>query len=302
MQRVLEALGDGVDGLWSVDRTSPLPDEGDTLGVLEWVHDSDHIERVRTTSEKATGWLDSHDCAVSKGTYQAAVSAAGLALQAALDLVNTRIARAFVVSRPPSHHAERDKARGYCFFNSVALAAEVVVRSWNLPVLIVDFDAFHGNGTQQFFYDRGDVGYLSVHRYPGFPGTGGADEVGAGPGLGATRNVPLAAGADDAIVNAVFDRGLEEMASRLRPAAMIVSAGFNGLISDPIGEMRMTEAGFRRMTKSIRGVADVWAGGRILSFLEGGFDLDGLAKCARAHAEELAGGDESGSTDGIVLN
>ncbi len=299
---VLRALADPIDHRWSVDTVSSLPSEDDTVGVLKWVHDQSHIERVREVSKCGTGWLDSHDCAVSAGTYQAAVSAAGLALQASLDLVNGRLVRAFVVTRPPSHHAERDRARGYCFFNAVALAAEVVVRSWDTPVLVVDFDAFHGNGTQQHFYERGDVGYLSVHRYPGFPGTGTADEVGEGSGRGATRNFPLAAGADDAVFSTAFENGLEELASRLRPSAILVSAGFNALEGDPLGQMRVTEAGFRRMTAAVVAAAETWAGGHVLSFLEGGYQPTGLGRCVRVHVEELAVPDGAATTDRLVLN
>jgi acetoin utilization deacetylase AcuC-like enzyme len=239
---------------------------------------------------------------VSSGTFRAALTAAGLGLQAALDLVNRRLHRGFVVARPPSHHAERSRARGYCFFNTVALAAEIVVRSWNRPVVVVDFDALHGNGTQLHFWDRGDVGYLSVHRYPFFPGSGTADEIGEGPGEGATRNVPLAEGADDGIFCTAVERGLEELASSLRPSAVIVSAGFNAHEADPTGGMRLTELGYRRMTRAIVAAADRWAGGRVLSFLEGGYELAALVRTARAHVEEMAGFDGSPAGGGLQVN
>jgi acetoin utilization deacetylase AcuC-like enzyme len=271
-----------------LDPDSPLPPDDDTVGVLAWIHDKDHIERVRTVADGADGWLDSHDCAVSAGTYRAAVAAAGLALQAALDLVNGRIVRAFLAIRPPSHHAERDRAHGYCFFNSVAVAAEVIVRSLNAPVLIVDFDAFHGNGTQLQFYNRADVGYLSVHRYPFFPGTGGADEIGEGAGRGSTRNIPLAAGADDDVFCTALEHGLEEMGARLRPAAIVVSSGFSAFRGDPLGGMRLTEDGFRRMTAAVVTASEAWSNGRVLSILEGGYEPTGSARCASAHIDELA--------------
>jgi acetoin utilization deacetylase AcuC-like enzyme len=225
-----------------------------------------------------------------------------LALQASLDVVNRRLERSFVVARPPSHHAERSRARGYCFFNTVALAAEVIVRSWNQPVLVVDFDALHGNGTQNHFWDHGDVGYLSVHRYPFFPGSGTADEVGAGPGTGAIRNIPLASGADDETFCTAFQRGLDDIAARMQPSALVVSAGFNAHGGDPIGGMELTEEGFRRMTRAIVAAADRWAGGKILSFLEGGFDLGILSRAARVHVEELAGLKGSPGEGGLAVN
>ncbi len=292
IQVILDALEPGAAGRWTVDREAPLPSDNDVLGALKWIHDEDYIERLRAVSAEGHGWLDTHDCRVSAGTFDAAVAAAGLAMNAALDLVNRKIERAFVVLRPPSHHAERDSAKGYCFFNSVALAAEMVVASWGKPVLIADFDAHHGNGTQQHFDANPDVGYVSAHAFPGFPGTGTADEIGVGDGIGTTRNVPLMVGADDSVFCDAFEAALDEVASRLRPAAIIVSAGFDAHVSDPIGGMRVSEAGFRRLSAAVAATAHRVAGGRVLSFLEGGFDLQALANCARIHVEELAAGDE----------
>jgi acetoin utilization deacetylase AcuC-like enzyme len=299
---VLEALEPPSGARWRLVRDSPLPPEGDILGVLEWVHDAAHIERVRAAAGAGKGWLDSQDCVVSPGSFGAAVAAAGLALQAGLDLVNRRVDRVFVAARPPAHHAERSRARGYCFFNSVALAAEVIVRSWSRPVLVVDFDALHGNGTQQQFWERGDVGYLSVHRFPWFPGTGTADQIGAGPGLGLTRNVPLAEGADDEVFCTAFERGLAELATRLQPAALVVSAGFNAHHADPTGGMRLTGDGFRRLTRAVMAAARSFAGGRVLSFLEGGFAPAALAEGARAHVEEMADPDGSATNVRKAVN
>lgn len=302
LMAVLEALAPPPSGSWRLLPESPLPSESDTVGVLEWVHDGAHIERVRGAASSGKGWLDSEDCVVSGGTFASATAAAGLALQAGLDLVNRRVDRVFVAARPPAHHAERGRARGYCFFNAVALAAEVVVRSWNRPVLIVDFDALHGNGTQQHFWARGDVGYLSVHRYPWFPGTGTADEVGIGDGLGATRNFPMGEGAGDEIFCAALERGLTELAGRLRPAALILSAGFNGHHADPTGGLRLTADGYRRLTRAVMAAARAFADGRVLSILEGGFAPVALAEGVRAHVEELAEPGRSRSKAGMAVN
>jgi acetoin utilization deacetylase AcuC-like enzyme len=285
---VLDALSARAEGRWVVDAESPLPPTDDVLGALAWIHDKDYIERVREASARGVGWLDTEDCGVSHGTFDAAVAAAGLALQAALDLLNGRLSRAFLVVRPPGHHAHRDRAAGYCFFNSVALAAEVVTRGWGKTVVIADFGAHHGDGTQQAFFDRSDVGFVSVHRYPAFPGTGGADEVGTNDGHGTTRNVPLAEGSDDGVVTAAFDAALDEMCERVRPAAVLLSAGFDGHRADPLGGLAVSEAGYRAITASAVRAAEKWSGGRLLSFLEGGFDLEALAKSTRIHVEELA--------------
>jgi len=293
---VLDALDGPAAGRWIVDRQAPVPADDEVRGALEWIHDDDYIERVRAASEEGGGWIDTHDCRVSRGTFDAALAAAGLAMNAALDLVNRDLERAFLVLRPPSHHAERAAAKGYCFFNSVALAAEIVVGSWGRPVLIVDFDAHHGNGTQHQFYSRSDVGYVSVHEFPGFPGTGTADEIGSDAGVGANRNIPLSPGADDAVFCTAFEGALDEVASRLHPAAILVSAGFDAHVADPLSGLRVSESGFRRLSAAVAAAAQRWSAGRVLSFLEGGFDLQALANCARIHVEELAAG-ERGKPD-----
>jgi acetoin utilization deacetylase AcuC-like enzyme len=287
-QVVLDALSARVEGRWSVDRESALPTDDDTLGALAWIHDPAYVERVRDAAERGSGWLDSQDCGVSSGTFEAAVAAAGLALQTALDLVNRRVRRVFLVVRPPSHHAHHDRAAGYCFFNSTALAAEVVVRSLNRPVVVADFGALHGDGTQEIFYERAEVGVVSVHRYPAFPGTGGADEMGEGEGRGSTRNVPLAGGSGDDIVCPAFEAALDAMCERLHPAAIVLAAGFDSHARDPLGGMAVSEGGFARLTAAAVRAAESWSGGRLISLLEGGFHLEALAKSARIHAEELA--------------
>lgn len=273
---------------WSVDREAPLPPEDDIVGVLKWVHSEEHLNRVRASSGRAPTWLDSHDCAVSEGTWAAVVASAGLALQAALDLVNERVARVFLAVRPPSHHAERNRARGFCFVNSAALAAEVVVRSWGRPVLVVDLDARHGNGTQQQFWSHPAVGLVSVHGWSGFPETGGADEVGADGGRGIIRNVPLADGADDDVFCDALESALDDVGRRLRPAAVVVSAGFNGHRDDPTGHLRLGPEAYRRATRAVVAVAERFGDGRVMSLLEGGYHPPGTAACARAHVEALA--------------
>jgi acetoin utilization deacetylase AcuC-like enzyme len=288
VQVVLDALSARVEGRWVVDRESPLPPDEDTIGALAWIHEPAYIDRVREASAAGSGWLDSHDCGVSPGTFDAAVAASGLAMQAALDLVNHRLQRAFIVARPPSHHAGRDYASGYCFFNSVALAAEVIIRSWDRPVVIADFGALHGDGTQQQFFADGQVGFVSVHRYPAFPGGGGGDEIGESDGLGTTRNVPLAAGAGDDVFCTAFSCALDEICGRIQPVAVLLSAGFDAHRDDPVGGMKVTEAGFGRLTATAVDAANRWSEGRVLSFLEGGFELEALAKSARIHVEELA--------------
>jgi acetoin utilization deacetylase AcuC-like enzyme len=290
LEAILDSLefGDG-DRPWTVERAAPLPPESTVVGALHWVHTPEHLDKVRRAAERAPGWVDSEDCRVSSGSYAAAVAAAGLALNAALDLVNGRLRRAFLAVRPPAHHAARDRAAGYCLFNHLALAAEVVVRSWSAPVLIADFDALHGDGTERLFWDRGDVGVVSVHRYPAFPGTGAASDLGEGKGRGLNVNVPLTAGAGDEVVIPAFARAVGAVAHELQPAVVILGAGFSAHERDPVGGLRVSTAGFRRLTDVAVEVAERWSGGRVLSFLEGGFDPRVLAVAVREHVEALAG-------------
>jgi acetoin utilization deacetylase AcuC-like enzyme len=273
---------------WSLDRHAPLPSEDTVTGALRWIHDAGYLERLRATIDAGPGWIDSHDCRVSSGTWAAVLAAAGLALQAALDIANGRLWRAFLAVRPPSANAGPSRASGFCLVNSAALAAEVLARCWQQPVLVADFDVVHCGGTQEIFWRRGDVGVVSVHRYPFFPGTGGGDEVGEDEGVGATRNVPLAAGADDGIYATAFERALDEVAGRLRPSAVVLSAGFGAHREDPLGGMAVTEAGFARMTAAAVRVADRYARGRVLSLLEGGYLARTLPGAVRRHVEVLA--------------
>lgn len=276
-------------GPWDVRREVPLPPEDDTLGVVRWIHDSAYIERFREASENAPTVLDSPDNPISSGSFRSALAAAGLVTSAALEAANNRLHSVFLAVRPPGHNAAPDRAKGFCFFNNVALAAEILSRSWHVPLLIADFDAHHGGGTQQLFYDRGDIGYVSVHRHPFFPGTGAADETGEGPGLGTTRNVPLAAGADDEVYASAFETALDEIATRLRPAVILVSAGFTAHVDDPVGGMQVTESGFARVGRAVAQAAETYAGGRVLSVLEGGYHPRALAVSVRAYLRELTG-------------
>ncbi len=285
---VLETLQKISNPGWEIDAEATLAPADDTLGVLKWIHSNAYIERFKAATDGGS-WDGGGDCPVSAGSFEAALTAAQLSLRAALDMANGKLKRAFLVTRPPSHHAEKDRARGYCYFNCVALAAEVLVRAWSRPILIVDFDAFHGNGTQLHFYDRADVGYVSVHEFPAFPGTGGASEVGIRAGIGATRNVPLAAGATDEIVSVALHTAIAELGQTMQPAAIVVSAGFGGHRDDPVGGLKMTTAGFGHLTRTIVRAAETWSEGRILSLLEGGFHPVALPESVEAHVKVLAG-------------
>ncbi|MGA7991333.1 MAG: histone deacetylase, partial [Thermoanaerobaculia bacterium] len=202
--------------------------------------------------------------------------------------IEKRARAVFVAVRPPGHHALAAQAVGFCYFNTAAVAARDLVEHWGATrVLVADFDVHHGNGTQEIFWEDGRVAYLSVHRFPFFPGTGAADEEGAGRGRGTTVNVPQRAGAGDGAYAGGFSTALEALAGRFKPEFVIVSAGFDAHEADPLGGMRVTTEGFAWMTRALEEVAETHAGGRIVSLLEGGYDARALADSAVAHVRVL---------------
>ncbi len=276
-------------------RTPPSPER--TLAALARVHAPAYVERVREAAalgpedpERPFTLFDSPDNPMSRATFEVAVRSTGLLLAAVDDVVSGAAARGFVVTRPPGHHARASEAMGFCFFNAVAVAARDAQATHGLArVLVADFDVHHGNGTQEAFWRDPSVAYLSVHRYPFYPGTGGADETGAGPGLGLTANVPLPAGSGDDDYAGAFEAALEGLLRRFRPDLVLVSAGFDAHARDPLGGMRVTSEGFSRMTRALADAADAFAGGRLVSVLEGGYDPEGTAEGASAHARGLSG-------------
>lgn len=283
---VVKALETGGFGM----RRPPSPER--TWSSLSLVHDPAYVERVREAASRGPEELgrpftlfDSPDNPMSRSTYDVSERTVGLLLAAVDDVMTGATRRGFVVTRPPGHHARAAEAMGFCFFNAVAVAARDAQRRHGADrVLVADFDVHHGNGTQETFWEDGSVAYLSVHRYPFYPGTGSRDETGSGPGLGLTANVPVGAGAGDDAYAGGFEASLDALLRRFRPDLVLVSAGFDAHRSDPLGGMRLSGKGFARMTKALVAAADTFASGRLVSVLEGGYDPAGTAEGALAHA------------------
>ena len=242
-----------------------------TREQLARVHDPDYLTRIAETAGIATA-LDP-DTYTSPETYEIARLAAGACVDAVERVMSGRNARALALVRPPGHHAERNRAMGFCIYNNVAVAAAHAQTLGAARVAIVDYDVHHGNGTQHIFNRDATVLYCSVHQYPYYPGTGAATEVGEGDGAGLTVNVPLEAGATDADYHLVFDEVVIPIVRAFGPNLILVSAGFDAHERDPLGNMRLTTPAFAAMTMALRLLADECCEGRIVAVTEGGYDL-----------------------------
>lgn len=247
-----------------------------TREELARVHDIAYVDGIAATAGRAV-MLDP-DTFTSPESYEIALLAAGAAVQAMEHALDRREG-AFALVRPPGHHAEQTRAMGFCLFNNIAVAAAAAIARGLSRVAIVDIDVHHGNGTQWMFYDDPRVLYVSTHQFPFYPGTGAADEVGRGPGKGYTMNVPLAAGATDA----VYDAAYKTIAGRLdefAPELLLVSAGYDAHADDPLASMRVSTEGYATIVRHVKGVADRHC--PIALVTEGGYDLDALAACLDA--------------------
>jgi acetoin utilization deacetylase AcuC-like enzyme len=260
-----------------------------TIEEICAVHDRRYVDQVRATAGKSHTYFDADTQATSR-SYETALLSAGGLLELIDQMISGKLDNGFAMVRPPGHHAEADRAMGFCFFNNVAVAARHLQSAHRLErVLIVDWDVHHGNGTQRSFYADRSVLYVSLHQYPHYPGTGAANEAGVADGLGYTVNLPLPGGCGDAEYAAAFHRVIEPVARQFEPQFVLVSAGFDAHHSDPLAQMRMTETGFAMMTRILLAVARDHAGGRFAAALEGGYDLGALASSVASVLDELGG-------------
>jgi acetoin utilization deacetylase AcuC-like enzyme len=234
--------------------------------------------------------LSTGDTIISARSLDAALRATGAALNAVDAVFNKDVQNAFCIVRPPGHHATPIKGMGFCLFNNVAIAARYAQRKYGVKrVLIADWDVHHGNGTQDIFYTDGSVFFFSTHQHPWYPGTGAPDETGEGAGAGMTMNCPFRAGSGRREILGAFEQMLVPAAKRVKPELVLISAGFDSRIDDPLGNFLLTDADFADLTRVMLEIADQFAGGRVVSVMEGGYSLTGLASGVRAHVDALMG-------------
>ena len=258
------------------------------IAVIESSHTLAYIRRAAHACATGAPYLDTPDVVISAQSYDVAVLAAGAPLVLADALVQGQISNGFAVLRPPGHHAEREAAMGFCLFNNVAILARYLQRQYGLDkIAIVDWDVHHGNGTQHSFEEDPSVLYVSTHQYPYYPGTGAAYETGSGRGRGTTLNCPMAAGATDSAYERAFCEEIVPKLDAFKPECVIISAGFDAHRDDPLADLQLSTHCFQWMTERLMEVAAQHAGGRLLSVLEGGYNLERLGDCVAAHVDRL---------------
>jgi acetoin utilization deacetylase AcuC-like enzyme len=258
-----------------------------TQDELARIHDRDYITLISETAGKATA-LDP-DTFTSPDSYDVARLAAGATIGCVEHVLEGNGRRAFAMVRPPGHHAERNRAMGFCLFNNIAVAAAYARARGLSRVAVVDYDVHHGNGTQWSFYEDPSVLFISSHQYPYYPGTGAATDIGRGKGLGFTVNLPMDAGGADGDFELAYNAVAFPVLRQFRPELILISAGFDALDDDPLAGMRLSVNQFVRLTAGIAAIADEYCSGRVVAVTEGGYDLSGLASCLRAVTKVLNG-------------
>lgn len=257
---------------------------------ISCIHTLDYLARAQSACLVGQPFLDSPDVAISERSVEVAQLAAGSGIVIADRLMSGEIDNGFALIRPPGHHAETEVALGFCLLNNIAILTRYLQKEYLLEkVLIVDWDVHHGNGTQHTFEEDPSVLYVSLHQYPFYPGTGAVSETGIGQGNGATVNCPMSAGASDSDYLKAFSEQILPKVNAFKPDIVLISAGFDAHQNDPLAQICLSTEMYRWMTLRLMEIADQYAQGRLISLLEGGYDLSALAQCVAAHLQTLAG-------------
>jgi len=286
----LQAVYQGIKEAGLLARLTLIHASLSDLKWIEAVHDKEYIKRFEMACVTGKSTFDCPDNQICPATYETALLAVGGILDATRLVMNAEIDNVFCAVRPPGHHAEINKAMGFCYFNNVAIAARYLQKEWGIKrVGIVDFDVHHGNGTQHIFEDDPNVFYYSIHQHPSFayPGTGREFEEGEGAGLGFTKNSPVLPGKEDSEYKRLIKRDLFPVFESFKPEVIIVSSGFDAHVDDDMSDIKLSTEAFSWIIKSVVEMSDKYSNGRLISVLEGGYSLKRLPELAKNHVEIL---------------
>ncbi len=288
----LRAITQGLKsaGLW--DKFTHIPFREADIAIPGLIHDPDYLTAAQLACEQGRVSHLDNDTPISRESFRIALLATGGAIAAAEAILAGKDTNALCLHRPPGHHAEFDRAMGFCIINHIAVAAAWLTQKKGLSrVAIVDFDVHHGNGTQHLFESRSDVLFVSIHQDPTrfYPGTGFARETGKGPGSGFTLNIPMPPGSGDAQYEHAFNEKIIPALDAFQPQFLLISAGFDAAAGDPLASMELTPAGFAMMTRLLLDAANRHCAGKYVSLLEGGYNLQTLSDGVAAHARQLLG-------------
>jgi len=277
------------DGVWA-----DLMEVAERVEADPWIlaiHAQDYVDRLKRACRNQRRFIDCGDSAICAESYEVAREAVALTLGACEMILSDRAVNGFCPLRPPGHHAEYDRSMGFCLFNNIAIACRYLQKQHGLKrILILDWDVHHGNGSQHTFEKDDTVFYCSLHQHPRtcYPGTGWPDEKGQGPGRGYTLNLPLEPGAGDEECLEVFNNYFLNAASEFKPDFVLISAGFDGHRDDPLAQLNLSERAYEVMIEETKKVAQQYCQGRLLSLLEGGYNLEALSSCVLDHVKILS--------------
>ncbi|HEY2018718.1 MAG TPA: histone deacetylase [Bryobacteraceae bacterium] len=284
-----DAVVEGLQEAGLLERLGRIDRRAAAEGELLLCHTPEYLRTAKHDVESGLTHLSTGDTDITPNSWDIATLAVGGVLNAVDAVMTSKVRNAFCAVRPPGHHATPNRGMGFCLLNNVAIAARHAQRKHGVDrVLIVDWDVHHGNGTQDIFYSDPSVFFFSTHQWPLYPGTGRADETGDGAGEGSTMNFPFPAGSGRKEILGAVQKSLAAAANEFRPDLVLISAGFDSRAGDLLGRFTLTDGDFTDLTLAVMEIADRHAGGRIVSMLEGGYTLSGLASASAAHVEALS--------------
>jgi acetoin utilization deacetylase AcuC-like enzyme len=284
----LTAINEKIETANWFTKINKLRSQKTNVETIQFVHHENYIKRVKEECE--TGWatLSTGDTTICEDSYVIALAAVGGILDAVEKVMKNEAKYAFCAVRPPGHHATPSRGMGFCIFNNIAIAARYAQKKYGVErILIVDWDVHHGNGTQDTFYSDSSVFFMSTHQWPLYPGTGRFEEIGEGKGKGLTMNRPFSPGAGNEEIIGAFKNDLLPAAKDFKPDLTLISAGFDSHEKDPLGGFEVNDMGFRELTKIMLEISHINGDGRLVSILEGGYNLEGLSNAVYAHMDEL---------------